>query len=106
MKYEEVDCIYIDLHGNCTNCYVKKNIFGIRRCPKLIANFCGEYVGPTDKIKRTSKKLEVEFQCKCGKASGWVSEGETTKKGCPECGRRYRGKYDNKTNTLVAVEVK
>ena len=46
-----------------------------------------------------------EFTCKCGKNKGWITDNETKKVPCPECGRVYKGVY-NKTNlTIEAVEI-
>ena len=50
--------------------------------------------------------VSQETICKCGKTKYWLVENEITKSSCPECGRRYRGKYDHKTLGIKAVEVK
>lgn len=46
-----------------------------------------------------------EFTCKCGKAKGWITEGEETKNPCPFCGRRYKGVYNAEDLTIDAVEI-
>ena len=48
----------------------------------------------------------AEFTCKCGKVKGWITEGETKKEPCPECGRIYKGVYNSKHYKIDAVEVK
>ena len=50
--------------------------------------------------------VSVEFTCKCGKQKGWIFDGEIKKIPCPKCGRRYQGKYDRKTFTIKAIEIK
>lgn len=47
----------------------------------------------------------IEFLCKCGKQRGWISDGEETLFPCPECGRKYEGKYNPKTLTIDAIQV-
>ena len=48
----------------------------------------------------------TEFICKCGEQMAWIADGKFTKKPCPECGRKYVGKYNRKTLTIDAVEIK
>lgn len=50
--------------------------------------------------------VAVEFTCKCGKQKSWITEGETLKNPCPECGRKYYGEYDRKNLTIKPVEIK
>lgn len=47
-----------------------------------------------------------ETVCKCGQTKFWLTEGEVTKKPCPNCGRKYLGKYNAKTLQIEAIEVK
>lgn len=49
-------------------------------------------------------KNAIQFLCKCGKQKGWVTENEETNP-CPNCGRKYRGKYNPKTLTIDAIDV-
>jgi hypothetical protein len=46
-----------------------------------------------------------ESICKCGKMKFWITEGEVTKKSCPQCGRKYCGQYNPKTLKIEAIEV-
>ena len=46
----------------------------------------------------------VEFTCKCGKQKGWVYEDKETMP-CPNCGRKYVGKYNAKDLTIDGIEV-
>ena len=48
--------------------------------------------------------VSTETNCKCGKTKFWLTEGEVTKTPCPECGRRYLGKYNPKTLRIDAIE--
>lgn len=47
--------------------------------------------------------VDAEFNCKCGKQKGWISEGKKTSP-CPICGRRYIGKY-NKTKLTIDAKL-
>ena len=46
--------------------------------------------------------IDAEFKCKCGQ-KGWISDGYTTEP-CPNCGRKYIGKYNSKKYTIEAIE--
>ena len=48
--------------------------------------------------------ISREFTCKCGQQKGWISENTKTKP-CPNCGRKYIGKYNQKKLTIDAVQV-
>lgn len=50
--------------------------------------------------------IDVFITCKCGKQNIWIADATFTKKPCPECGRRYIGKYNRKTLTIEPVEIK
>jgi hypothetical protein len=45
-------------------------------------------------------EVQQEFTCLCGKMRCWVSEGKRTDP-CPQCGRRYLGRYDSKMNKIT-----
>jgi len=45
------------------------------------------------------------FTCKCGKSSGWITEGEELLERCPFCGRKYKGVYNKNTLEIDAVEI-
>ena len=47
--------------------------------------------------------ISTEFTCKCKKQKGWITEGKITPP-CPNCGRRYKGKYNSKKLTIVGIE--
>jgi hypothetical protein len=49
--------------------------------------------------------IATEFICKCGKQKAWVDDGATKTEPCPDCGRRYCGKYNPKTLTIDAIEL-
>lgn len=49
--------------------------------------------------------VSQEFTCICGKQKAWITDGEETKSPCPECGRRYKGKYNHKTYQIDAIEI-
>lgn len=49
--------------------------------------------------------ISQTFTCKCKKARGWITEGKQTLP-CPECGRIYVGKHNNKKYQIDAVELK
>jgi len=61
-----------------------------------------------DIVKKEIDKMTTSSQitCKCGKQMVWVEDKKFTFTPCPECGRRYKGKYNSKTLTIDAVEVK
>ena len=44
----------------------------------------------------------TEFTCLCEKQKGWVIDGCYTDY-CPSCGRRYIGKYNEKTLQIDAI---
>jgi len=46
-----------------------------------------------------------EFTCKCEKTKGWIGVGIQSTP-CPECGRKYKGVYNNQTFTIDAIEIK
>ncbi len=46
-----------------------------------------------------------EFTCKCGKYICWITENETQRMPCPECGRTYKGIYNKNKLTIEAIEV-
>ena len=48
--------------------------------------------------------VSQETICKCGKKKYWLIEDEVTKTACPECGRKYLGRYNSKTLHLEAIE--
>jgi len=48
----------------------------------------------------------TEFTCKCGKMKGWVSDDGSVTKPCPQCGRKYKGRYNKKKLTIEAIEQK
>lgn len=48
--------------------------------------------------------ISTEFTCKCGAQKGWITESKTTQP-CPNCGRKYTGKYNKRKLTIEAVEV-
>jgi hypothetical protein len=48
----------------------------------------------------------VFITCKCGKQNIWITDATFTKNPCPECGRRYIGKYNSKTLTIEPIEIK
>ncbi len=50
--------------------------------------------------------LSALIKCKCGKTQCWITEGKVIKNSCPECGRKYSGKYNPKTFTIDAIEIK
>ncbi len=47
----------------------------------------------------------TEFTCKCKKKAGWISDGKETSP-CPNCGRVYVGKYNKKTFTIDAIQIR
>ncbi len=47
-----------------------------------------------------------EFTCKCGKQKGWIEDGKETINPCPKCRRKYIGKYNKKTLSIDAIEIK
>lgn len=50
--------------------------------------------------------VSSQIKCKCGRQMYWIVDGEHTKEPCPNCGRIYVGKYDRKTLSIKAIEVK
>lgn len=57
-------------------------------------------VSATDSTIESS--VSQQFRCQCGKAEAWISKNQETLP-CPECGRRYRGRYDRDTCRIEAV---
>lgn len=47
----------------------------------------------------------TQFLCKCKQMAGWITENEDTKP-CPNCGRIYFGKYNDKTLNIDAICIK
>lgn len=45
-----------------------------------------------------------EFLCECKKQKGWISENQETEP-CPNCGRKYIGRYNGEKLTIDAVQV-
>ena len=57
-------------------------------------------------IGRNERMAESqETECLCGKFKFWLTEGEITKNACPNCNRRYKGKYNPKTLHIEKIEV-
>ncbi len=50
--------------------------------------------------------VSAHVTCKCGKMQFWLPEGQVTKNPCPECGRKYFGKYNPETLTIDKIEHK
>ena len=44
------------------------------------------------------------YICECGKFDVWLHDGEWTNP-CPNCGRRYLGKYSRKKLSIVPYQV-
>lgn len=45
-----------------------------------------------------------EFTCKCGKRKCWITENQITSP-CPECKRKYIGKYSPKELSIIGKEI-
>jgi len=56
-------------------------------------------------VKKEDDKVSSEFTCRCGNQKGWITDGEVHPNPCPACNRRYKGKYNQKTLTIDAVEI-
>lgn len=49
--------------------------------------------------------VSTEFTCPCGKAKAWITQDEELPNPCPNCGRRFKGKYNPETLTIDAVVI-
>jgi len=56
-------------------------------------------------VKEDKMSISTTFICKCKKQKGWITENRETKS-CPNCGKKYIGKYNSKKLTIDAIEIK